>query len=82
MLTFEEWCERKGIDLTPDGKHPTDNSPTFSGDWFVKRRVPMVVACTGCEMTMCVFSARIDESEHTWCKTCSGVENETQPTTV
>ena len=36
--------------------------------------VPMVVACTGCGMTMAVLSqsVRVDEREFVWCRSCAG----------
>ena len=62
---FEKWAREKGIDLTPDSP-----PSSYTGAWFQKNRLPMVVHCTGCEMTMPLFSAYIDQAGYTWCESC------------
>ena len=62
MKTFAEWLKaNRGEDL-PQG--------SISGAWFVERNIPMIVACTNCESTMCVVSALINEDNETFCTTC------------
>lgn len=59
-----------------------EHSPAFAeaikgldsipGDLFQQHGVPMVVACTHCQMTMAVFSAKVDDHGNTWCVDCAG----------
>jgi hypothetical protein len=72
MLTFVQFAEQQGIELVPDS--PPDG---FTGAWFQERHLPMIVACTVCEMTMCIMSGtvRIDSTypHKAYCKSCAGV---------
>ena len=63
MRTFEQWAkDERGLDLPGN---------TIPGSWFVEHNIPMVVACTCCEMTMCVVSALIDDDGQCYCGSCS-----------
>ena len=44
---------------------------TISGDWFEENHLPMVVACSCCEMTMALPSAMIDEDGKVYCTDCA-----------
>lgn len=63
--TFKEWFKEQYPEDFPE-------SETISGGWFHNRGIPMVVRCAGCETTMCVVSACIDEKGITWCSSCAG----------
>ena len=68
MRSFSEYVEEKmGI------KMPKGN---ISGDWFAKNRIPMVVRCSCCDMTMASPSAWIDDEGYTYCGSCAEMENE------
>ena len=49
---------------------------TISGAWFAENKIPMVVACTCCGMTMASPSAWIDDEGYTYCGTCTNMEEE------
>ena len=53
----------------PDDKFPRTES--VSGEWFAERRLPMIVACTCCEMTMALPSAMVDDDGYIFCSSCS-----------
>jgi Zn finger protein HypA/HybF involved in hydrogenase expression len=64
--TFETYLkENMGIVLEhKDG--------VINGSEFDKHDIPMVVRCTGCQMTMVVTSATIDDKTgETFCPSCS-----------
>jgi hypothetical protein len=44
----------------------------INGAIFEDHGVPMVVACCGCEMTMVLFSAVLDQHGRCWCEGCAG----------
>ena len=62
LKTFKEWIADRGIAL-PEGD-------TIPGSWFADNNLPMVVACTCCDSTMCVVGAHIDEEGHIYCNSC------------
>lgn len=43
-----------------------------SGGTFDEHGLPMVVSCTGCEMTLTLFSAWISSDDQLWCSDCAG----------
>lgn len=47
--------------------------PSISGADFDRAGLPMVVACTGCQMTMTLASptCRVTRDTHTWCASCA-----------
>lgn len=64
MKTFKRYCEENlGIEF------PKSN--TISGGWFASHGLPMIVACSCCEMTMALPSAMIDEHGHCFCSNCA-----------
>jgi hypothetical protein len=70
-ITFEAFCQKRGIDLTPD------TAEGHSEDWFETNRLPMVVRCTSCDMALSAFSARIDvETDDAYCAECAGMIEE------
>ena len=64
MIRFEEWAENNGIEI------PKEESVPMT--WFNEHRLPAVVHCSECQMTMLLFSAMIDEDGYTYCQTCGG----------
>lgn len=44
----------------------------ISGSWFAEHKLPMVVSCTCCGMTMALPSARVDEDGYIYCRSCAG----------
>lgn len=65
MKSFEEYWNEEN----PSDKYPTTES--VSGGWFAERRLPMIVACCCCQMTMALPSAQIDENGNIFCQSCS-----------
>lgn len=63
MKKFYEWyldCFGESV--------PNEN---LNGSWFVEKRLPMIVACTCCDMTMALPSAMIDEFDQIYCTDCA-----------
>lgn len=48
----------------------------ISGAWFAEHRLPMIVRCACCEMTMASPSAWVDEDGYAYCSDCAGVSEE------
>ena len=69
MKTGRQWCEEHGLDTSKG---------SVSGAEFDRLRIPMVVRCTGCEMSMTILSpsVRVDDRDYVWCKECGGDEDE------
>lgn len=44
----------------------------INGSWFAEHKLPMVVSCTCCGMTMALPSARVDEDGYIYCRSCAG----------
>lgn len=63
MKSFYDFIrEDRGFEI------PEENIP---GEWFAKHRLPMVVACCCCGMTMALPSAWIDDDGSTFCSDCA-----------
>ena len=43
------------------------------GDWFFENRIPMIVRCCCCDMTMASPSAWVDDEGYTYCADCADV---------
>ena len=67
MKSFNEYVTNQGIKM-PEGNIP--------GTWFAKNRLPMVVRCCCCDMTMASPSAWIDDNGYTYCSDCAGVSED------
>lgn len=68
MVSFSEYVKREmGIEM------PKGNIP---GSWFVDNRIPMVVRCSCCDMTMASPSAWIDDEGYTYCGSCADVKED------
>ncbi len=67
MKSFNEYVANQGIKM-PEGHIP--------GTWFAKNRLPMVVRCCCCDMTMASPSAWIDDNGYTYCSDCAGVSED------
>ena len=62
MKTFRNFIKDEfGIEM------PHDYIP---GNWFLENRLPMIVACTCCGMTMTSPSALIDDDGQCYCSFC------------
>lgn len=61
---LEEAAEAQGVKLYED-------DGAISGRTFMELGVPMVVACTGCEMTMAVTNSLVDDDGYIWCRSCA-----------
>lgn len=44
----------------------------IDGEWFVEHKLPMIVECKCCAMTMALPNAYIDEEGYLYCPTCGG----------
>lgn len=63
MRTAEQYLrEEMGIEM-PEG--------TVDGSWFAEHRLPMIVRCTCCDMTMALPSAVIDDDGTIFCPSCA-----------
>lgn len=63
MRTAKTWIlEELGIEM-PKGSIPAS--------WFVENRLPMIVECPCCRMTMALPSAMIDDEGTTFCSSCA-----------
>lgn len=67
MKTFRDWFEKN----YPNEKYPTGS---VSGQWFANHGIPMIVACTCCEMTMTAPSALLDDEGQVFCSGCGELE--------
>lgn len=64
MKTFYQWYKHvTGKDIS--------EQKTFSGEWFTKQGLPMIVECTCCGMTMVLPTAFIDDDSRLYCSTCA-----------
>ena len=60
LQLLEERAKEEGIEL----------GNQISGSVFSQLGLPMIVACTGCGMTMALSSCFIDEDSQVWCADC------------
>lgn len=63
LISFKNWFEENYNEQLPNGN--------IDGDWFDSHRLPMIVHCTCCEMTMALPSAMIDANGYTYCTSCA-----------
>lgn len=62
LKTAKDWIlDELGVEM-PNGE--------INGKWFVENRLPMIVECSCCEMTMALPSALIDEDGRIFCSHC------------
>ncbi|MEV4533410.1 hypothetical protein AB0J82_06215 [Asanoa sp. NPDC049518] len=66
----------RGIDLLRDAVGDKD---AYTLSDCARAGIPMVVACTGCGMTMVGASAFIDLDDHVWCGDCADTGQAGQP---
>ena len=65
MRSFTDYIKQEmGLEM------PKGNVP---GDWFFENRIPMVVRCCCCDMTMASPSAWVDDEGYTYCADCADV---------
>lgn len=63
IRTAEQWIfEEMGVEM-PKGR--------INGEWFVKHRLPMIVQCTCCQMTMSLPSAMVNDDGAVFCSSCA-----------
>jgi hypothetical protein len=67
MKSFSDYMKARNVEI-PEGNIP--------GSWFSEHRLPMVVSCACCEMTMVLPSAFIDEDGYIYCSDCAGVSED------
>lgn len=65
MMKFSKWLKATSGENMPKGE--------INGEWFARRGLPMVVACTCCSSTMALPSAYIDGNCQCYCRDCAGV---------
>ena len=65
MKNFYDWARDLNIEV-PEKE--------ISGAWFYEHRLPMVVRCICCDMTMALPSAWIDEDGDVFCSICADVK--------
>lgn len=68
MKKFKDWYK----DVA--GVEPDYETAQNTILWCKERGLPLVVSCTCCESTFFIFSAFVDEEDHTYCPSCAGVE--------
>jgi hypothetical protein len=61
--TGEDIARERGLDLDRDQIPAAD---------FAAAGLPLIVACTGCTMTMNVLSANVTDDESVYCADCAG----------
>ena len=61
MITFTAYMEKQHIKIPEN----------MTGEWFITNKLPMVVRCTCCDMTMTLPAAMIDDEGYTYCTTCA-----------
>lgn len=62
LKTAKDWIlDELGVEM-PEGE--------LTGKWFFENRLPMIVECSRCEMTMALPSALIDEDGRIYCSHC------------
>ena len=68
MVTVEEWLKARGREFPkPDGD---DGSTSMAA--YDAAKLPMVVACAGCTMTMALTAERkVDDNGHVYCNGCA-----------
>jgi hypothetical protein len=78
LKTFRRYCLDKEIDLTPDQPATPDRPAFYTGRWFEEKKLPMILSCTCCDMTMCAFSDSIliDEDGYVFCRGCADPDQE------
>jgi hypothetical protein len=59
---------RWGFDLL---RNAVGDKDSYDGRDFIAAGLPMIVACTGCAMTMTGASAFIDTDSYVWCHDCA-----------
>jgi len=52
----------RGVDVT---------APTIPAEEFSRVGLPLVVACTGCDTTMAMPCAMVDDLNRCWCDDCA-----------
>ncbi|MCK9477825.1 MAG: hypothetical protein M0R46_18070 [Candidatus Muirbacterium halophilum] len=62
MEILKERAEEKNVELTKE----------IPASVFSQLGLPLIVACTGCGMTMCFPSCYVDENDFLWCGCCAG----------
>lgn len=63
MRTFEQYIKDEFDIEMPKGN--------ISGAWFAENGLPMIVACSCCEMTMASPNALVDDEGHCFCAGCA-----------
>jgi hypothetical protein len=63
MRTFEQYIKDEFDIEMPKGD--------ISDAWFAENGLPMIVACSCCEMTMASPSALVDDEGHCFCRICA-----------
>lgn len=66
LKPFFQWYRDNFDDEIPEKEIPAT--------WFAERKLPMVVHCAECEMTMALPEAWIDRQGYTYCRNCAGVD--------
>ncbi len=67
IQVIEEFARKAGFEV------PQDSIPDTL---FAALRLPMIVACSSCEMTMALPSATVDREYRCFCHECSLFEDE------
>ena len=63
MKTFEKWLEDNYGEKLPQGHVPFE--------WFMARRLPPIVSCTCCDMTIGLPRAIVAEDGSIYCPSCA-----------
>ena len=63
MKTFEKWLEDNYGEKLPQGHVPFE--------WFMARRLPPIVSCTCCYMTISLPNAIVAEDGSIYCPSCA-----------
>ena len=78
MLTVSQWLKSKGREFPePDG----DDGESISLAAYEAAGLPMVVACTGCTMTMALHAERpCNAAGEVFCDSCAADHDDDEPT--
>ena len=64
------------FDYVRDEFHVSIPKGDIPGEWFYENRIPMVVRCSCCDMTMASPSAWVDDEGYTYCASCADIKEE------
>lgn len=64
VRTAKQWIKEELNIEMPNGN--------IGGEWFADNKLPMIVRCTCCQMSMVLPSALVNDAGETFCQNCVG----------